>query len=158
MVRTTTIRLDENLEKKLKEIAEVRSLERMMDVLRFCIAETHDRTCNNYRMVLKERTKRPKLTDEEKIQKRLEKEQAQSKAKADFVVERGRNICKQLGGVEILNANGSYNCSYQLFEKVGKAVLTGARSVPFADLSEEHVSAQYVGGTKEEIKKMLRDQ
>lgn len=147
---------DDEIMEIIESIKERRMLRYDIDAIVYALVETYDRDFNNYKELIKSRSSKVGRTPEEKAQEDVQKQEEIRKAKAELIVTRGRNICDRLEGIEIKNPNGTFGCDFKMYDKVGKRVLEGKRTVPYDMLSESHIDTQYRGGSKEEIIKLIK--
>lgn len=94
-------------------------------------------------------------TPEDRLKNKIQKDKEEQVARTAVEYEYASGLCKILNGKIIDNNNGTFGCDYVLYEKVGKRVLEGKRTVPFDLLTQEHVDGQYKGGTQEEVLAIL---
>lgn len=90
-------------------------------------------------------------TPEDRLKAKIEKDKQEQLARTAVEYDHASGLCKLLNGKIIDNNNGTFGCEYIMYEKIGKRVLEGKRTVPFDLLTREHVEAQFKGGTKEEV-------
>lgn len=94
-------------------------------------------------------------TPEDRLKNKIQKDKEEQVARTAVEYEYASGLCKLLNGKIIDNNNGTFGCEYVMYEKIGKRVLEGKRTVPFDLLSQEHVDGQYKGGTQEEVLAIL---
>lgn len=93
-------------------------------------------------------------TPEDRVKAQIEKKKQDDEAKRAVLTEQALHICELLDG-EIIEQEGGSACKYRLYEKVGKRIIEGSRTVPFENLHESLIETQYKGGTKAEILELL---
>lgn len=97
-------------------------------------------------------------TPEERVKAQMLRKKEEESAKRAIEQERALKICEALDGEVIEQEGGNVACKFSLYEKVGKRVIVGSRTVPFDNLHNSLIDTQYKGGTKQEIVELLAKQ
>lgn len=146
---------DEAIKKHINNIIENTGSRSLADAIRNAIVFHSKKLVPEY--AVKSVSPRPAYDSiEDRVKAKEDKLRQEALAKQAIGLEKGKSICSRLDGTPIDNKNGTFACQFPLYEKLGKRVFTGSRVVPFDMLGEEHIEAQYKGGTKEEIKAILK--
>lgn len=155
-----SIKLDENDQKIINDIKLAKGIEATAQVFKLALREWHDTIFLDYRRQKAEAQSNPrqKFADPvERLEADLKRKEEEDKAKIALANKRAVELCEQLGGNIIMEANGSKACQYKTYEKIGQRVVTGSRKVYFDTIHQNHLADQYRGGTKEEIQTLLAD-
>lgn len=150
--------MNEEVFSDLQTIMKETHIGNQSDAIRYAIGAQASKLVPAYIEKKRDAEPRQKYVDPiARAQKELERAKARSDAREQALILNATNICDQLNGTILEETPGIRQCKYTNFEKSGNRVLKGVRIVPFEKLGDEHVEAQYRGGTCEEINAMLQN-
>lgn len=141
------ITTNERIEEMMMELMERNGYNSISECVRTGIVLLHNKTFPSY---VKE-MKQPQ-TPEDREKKRIERLEAEKRARWQIEVDRGREICEKLGGKVIETGRDMYACVYDEYAYLNKfQVDVKPQQVPLENLSEEHIINQYRYANKETI-------
>lgn len=142
-------------------IAKIKEITRMKDtstVIRMALTVYYEKLEPLYIRTKSQQTKRTVYeSPEDRVKAQIKKKQEDDEAKRAVEKERALQICSALDGEIIEQDNGALACKFSLYEKVGKRVLEGSRTVPFENLHESILDTQFKGADKETILTLLKE-
>lgn len=151
---TYSILLQDADKEIIERIKELTGLGNTSDIIRQALRVYHADLEPMY--LRKTPSKRPTYENpEDRVKAQIEKKRIEDATKRAIITEAGIGICNALDGVLVEQEGGNLACTFKLYEKVGKRVLIGERTVPVDNLHENLIDTQYKGGTKYEIHTLL---
>jgi hypothetical protein len=147
-IKPIVLNLDEEMQDKLKEIKQELGLIQTSDTLRYCISYTLKKLLPEYVRVQKMNT------PEARAIHKVATQEAKQKIKEQTEDEKIQDILKLLDATMLENGM----CEYKTYQYVNKNIppFVGSRKINITELTNDHVTKQYSGATKEEILEALK--
>jgi hypothetical protein len=142
---------------KLEAIQESFGFSTSTETIQHCIISVFRDEIDNYKNRIAQ--PREKLTPEEKVERKMQEDQALRDAEKKVLHDNASRICSLLEG-EIIETNGLYACKFDTYEVVNDNYATkGNLVIPFESLKEKHITNQVkpIGTPKQTALRILKE-